>query len=410
VKSSSDIVVERREALRDWALAVGLTLFGWAQLALVPLFLTGSGHPGRPPGRRIPPPFIQLPEAAPTWIAFALVALAAAPLVWRRRYPRTVLAATVLFAGVYDQLHQPPVLIVLAPLIALYTVGSLTERRTLVYATILAIAFSLVTTLPAQPSVRMFAEGVRVVAMFAFAAALGDATRNRRAYVAEVEQRALEAERTRDEEARRRVEEERLRIARELHDVTAHSLSIIAVQAGAAQRVVHHDAEAANRALETIRTTSKASLDELRAILGVLRGGDDGTPLAPAGSVTRIGEMASTVESAGVRVELHTVGLEDLPAYADLSAYRIVQEALTNVVRHAGAKHATVSLRSDGEVLSVEVSDDGSARPVEVAAEGHGIAGMRERVIALGGEFSAGPAPGGGFRVDAHIPLVGGGV
>ena len=285
--------------------------------------------------------------------------------------------------------------------------GTLLERKTLVRTALSTIVFALVVSLPGQPATRLLAEGVRVTAMFAFAAALGDATRNRRAYVAEVEERAAQAERTRDEEARRRVEEERLRIARELHDVTAHSLSIIAVQAGAAQRVVDSDPTAAKQALETIRTTSKSSLDELRAILGVLRGGDEGPPLAPAGSIARISELAATVESAGVHVEVETNGVDSLPAYADVSAYRIIQEALTNVVRHAGATEATVSLRVDGELLTVEVADDGTMTDAADATEGHGITGMRERVSALGGEFSAGPVSGGGFKVSARIPLVG---
>jgi len=303
-------------------------------------------------------------------------------------------------------MHHPPVLVSLAPLIALYTAGTLLERKVLVRVALIAIVFALAVSLPRQPSARLLAEGARVTAMFAFVAALGDATRNRRAYVTEVEQRAAEAERSRDEEARRRVEEERLRIARELHDVTAHSLSIIAVQAGAAQKVIERDPQAAKRALETIRTTSKSSLDELRAILGVLRGSEEGVPLAPAGSVTRVRELAATVESAGVHVDLQTSGVEALPAYADVSAYRIVQEALTNVVRHAGATHASVALSSDGEVLTVEVSDDGTGTAGD-AIEGHGIAGMRERIAALGGEFSAGPVAGGGFRVTATIPLLG---
>lgn len=401
----------RRETLHDLAIAVGLTAFGWLQLALLPVFIGRPGGPGGPgPGDIVVvAPFFSMEFAAPTWIAYALVAVASLSLAWRRRFPVTVLLVASLAAGVYDATRQPPVLITLAPLLAIYTVGTLLERKKLIPLAGLAIMVALATSLVSEPPSRMATEAVRVMSLYAFAAALGDATRNRRAYIAEVEHRALEAERTRETEAARRVEEERLRIARELHDVTAHSLSIIAVQAGAAQQVVERDPAAAKRALETIRTTSKASLDELRAILGVLRGNDDAAPLAPAGSIARIAELAAVVEEAGVAVEVHVGDLGEVPAYAEVSAYRIVQEALTNVVRHAHARRAIVTLRKEGEALAIEVTDDGtSASAQTTAVPGHGIAGMRERVVALGGDFSAGPAAGGGFRVAATIPLSGG--
>jgi len=224
--------------------------------------------------------------------------------------------------------------------------------------------------------------------------------------VAAVEQRAIDAERTREDEARRRVEEERLRIARELHDVTAHSLSIIALQAGAAEKAVYRDPDSAVAALKTIRATSKDSLDELRAMLGVLRGADEDAPLSPAGRLERLPELVAAVEQAGVRVTLDVVGdLGDIPAYAGVSAYRIVQEALTNVARHANASSARVAVGREGDELVLEIADDGRGATAQTVAEGHGIAGMRERVAALGGAFVAGPVAGGGFRVAARLPL-----
>jgi signal transduction histidine kinase len=387
---------------------VGLTVFGWLQLALIPLlFAPPNGLAGPGPGDFVVvAPFFSLELVAPTWTAYVLVACAFLPLALRRRYPATVLITAVSAAGIYTLTRQPPVLISLAPVIAVYTAGTVFERRKLVVLTLIAIAIALPTSLYAQPLDRRAAETARWVALFAAAAAAGDATRNRRAYVAEVEQRAIEAERTRDEEARRRVEEERLRIARELHDVTAHSLSIIAVQAGAAEQVVERDPLAAKRALEAIRSTSKSSLDELRAILGVLRGSDYAAPLAPTGSIARIPELAAAVEETGVRVDVVLDGVGEVPAYAEVSAYRIVQEALTNVVRHANATRADVRVGRENDRLIVEVLDDGSG-DAQVKA-GHGLAGMRERAVALGGEFEAGPAPGGGFRVRAGIPLTGG--
>ncbi len=236
--------------------------------------------------------------------------------------------------------------------------------------------------------------------MIAVAAALGDATRNRRAYVAEVEQRAVDAERTREEEARRRVDEERLHIARELHDVTAHSLSIIAVQSGAAAHVIDSNPAEARRALEAIRRTSKDALDDLRAMLGVLRSNDESdAPLAPAPGLERLGELSGPMHDAGVDVTFELGdGLDDLPAVVGSSAYRIVQEALTNVIRHAGPCSATVRVwREDGE-LAIEVLDNGRGPGHADTSAGHGLAGMRERAVALGGSLSAGAAESGGFR------------
>ncbi|MDZ4168292.1 MAG: sensor histidine kinase [Coriobacteriia bacterium] len=400
---------ENTAVLSDWALAVAVLLFNWLQLAVIQIFLAGAppgpGGPG-PGDIVVVAPLFNTRVMAPTMLAFVLVAVACLPLVWRRRFPVSVVLISVVATSVYDLTRQPPILLMLAPLIALYTAGTFLERRRLVPLTVVAIAIALVTSLPGQPTGRVFAEAVRITALFAFAAAVGDATRNRRAYVAEVEQRALEAERSREENARRRVEEERLRIARELHDVTAHSLSIIAVQAGAATQVVESDPEGARQALEAIRATSKSALDELRAILGVMRGGEDEAPLAPAGSITRLGELTASVEQSGVSVDLKVGDVGDVPAYVEVSTYRIVQEALTNVVRHAGARLAVVAVDRSEDELTIVVTDDGVGASVSDAA-GHGITGMRERVAALGGAFSAGPAPGGGFRVTATIPLAG---
>lgn len=395
------------DGLTDWALAGGLTLFGWIQLAFIPLFMARPRTP-MPSGPAFPGPFFSFEVGHPTWAAFALVAAASLPLAWRRRFPVPVLLASVFFSGVYDLVRQPPVLIIIAPLIALYTVGTLLERRTTITATVLAVAFSLAISLPGAPASRVIAEAVRIAATFGLAAAVGDAARNRRAYVAEVEQRALEAERGREEEARRRVEEERLRIARELHDVTAHALSVIVVQAGAAEQVVERDPDAVRRALQAIRATSRSSLDELRAIVGVLRGGEDGVPMAPTGSIRRLKDLALSAEQAGISVSLDVDEVGDVPAYAEVSAYRLVQEALTNVIRHSQASRVDVRVRRMSDELTIEVTDDGVGATVPVDPPGHGIQGMRERVAALGGSFEVGPAPLGGFRVAISIPLVGG--
>lgn len=385
-----------------------LTVAGWAQISALPLFVEGRRSPNGPPP--IPGEATAfggvLRVSTPTPMMYVLTALAFLPLALRRRFPLAVLAVATVSAGVYDRLFHAPSFIAIAPLIALYTVGTLRDRRVVWLAAAASFAFTVGLMWPDITTSRLIGEVVRVGATFAVAASLGDATRNRRAYIAEVEERAAQAERSREEDARRRVEEERLRIARELHDVTAHSLSLIAVQAGAAEKIVERDPAAARRALETIRLTSKASLDELRAMLGVLRGHDD-APLSPAGRLEGLPHLVASVEKAGITVALETIGdLTNLPAYADVSVYRIVQEALTNVVRHAGATDAHVTLRRAGDVVEVEVTDNGStARSGMQLHEGHGITGMRERAAALGGSFEAGPVPDGGFRVRAVLPV-----
>lgn len=267
------------------------------------------------------------------------------------------------------------------------------------------------SSLPRWGSAMFWADLVRNLAVLLVAAAVGDATRAQRAYVVAVEQRALEAERTREEEAARRVDEERLRIARELHDITAHSLSLIAVQSGAALHILDTAPEEARKALQAIRETSKASLSELRAMLGVLRAENDSdalAPLAPSPQVSRVEDLAAPLRDAGLAVSvLVETGSEPLPAIVDASAYRIVQEALTNALRHAGRSAVEVCVLRQGTELVVRVADDGAGSSAMPGGDGHGIAGMRERALALGGTFSAGPVDGGGWLVVATLPVSG---
>jgi signal transduction histidine kinase len=242
---------------------------------------------------------------------------------------------------------------------------------------------------------------VSVLAWVLVVLCAGEVSRYHRAYIAEARRRADEAERTREEEARRRATEERLRIARELHDVLAHKISLINVQAGAALH--RREPEQAYTALSAIKDASKETLRELRTTLGVLRQVDEAGPLAPAPSLDRLGDLIKRTKDAGLPVRVIVSGdRSPLPAPVDLAAYRIVQEALTNAVRHAGSATATVIVRYDTDHVVVEVNDDG--RGAE-AAEGNGIRGMRERAATLGGTLAASPRPGGGFLVRASLPL-----
>jgi signal transduction histidine kinase len=216
--------------------------------------------------------------------------------------------------------------------------------------------------------------------------------------------RAEEAARIREEEARRRASEERLRIARELHDVLAHNISLINVQAGVALHLMEEHPEQARTALTAIKAASKDALGELRSVLDVLRQGDEGAPRTPTAGLEDLDRLVSGAAAAGLDVRVVTEGTpRPLPPSVDLAAFRIVQEALTNVTRHAGRATATISLTYDDRGLTVQVEDDGHG-PSNGAGSGNGIRGMKERAAALGGAVEAGPKPGGGFRVTASLP------
>jgi signal transduction histidine kinase len=392
----------RLELIYDALLAAGLLVVVWVGM-WVPDLLIQSG-------RRLPRgmgPFEHAVTTPP--LAFVVAALCILPLVFRRRFPAAVLVFVTAAVVTYQALPFPPSFVIAGLLVALYTAGSLLDRRALALVAIPCGIVMVATTIPVWGAPLFWADLVRATALLAVAVALGDAARNRRAYVAEVERRAAEAERTREEEAMRRVDEERLRIARELHDVTAHSLSIVAVQSGVALHVLDTDPEAARAALQAIRATSRDSLQELRGMLGVLRSSGDaaaGAPLSPTPGLARLDELVRPLRDAGLDVEVAGPPIgEPLPAIVDASAYRIVQEALTNVLRHAGSASVRVELGIGEDALRIEVTDDGSGSPVRADAEGHGIAGMRERALALGGTFSAGPREGGGWHVVAVLPI-----
>ncbi|GAA2592907.1 sensor histidine kinase [Actinomadura fulvescens] len=350
----------------------------------------------------------------------ALIALGSAALAVRRRHPVIVLVVTMVVSVVYYPLGYPDGPLALVFVVALYTAA--VECRLYVplsAAALLNAGFVVVNALrdaDGDEDANMVM-GARSVAGLTFwlllVIALGQYVRNRRDFAAAAERRALEAERSREQEARRRATEERLRLARELHDVLAHQISLINVQAGAA---LHRrdDPAQAYAALEAIKGASKQTLRELRGVLGVLRqvdgeDGDDGSPVAPTPSLERVGELLARTSAAGLPVTLvGQVPGGPLPAPVDLAGYRIVQEALTNAVRHAGASAVTVHIGATADAVVVQIDDDGTG-PADPAAleSGNGLRGIRERAAAVGGEATAGPGPAGGFRVRARLPLRG---
>lgn len=393
---------------RDWLLAAGLTLLVWVQLGLPSLlYERGVQVPSFPVG----------PDGGPVYLGggfhhgpglaeYLLVALAFLPLGVRRRYPMAVLAFVTTANVLYNLGSRQPAMTIVAMLVAIYTVGTFYSRRELVAVTVASTLLLIASSIQGLEARFWLAELVRSGALMGVAAAVGDATRLRRAYTAEVEQRALDAERSREDEARRRVDEERLRIARELHDVTAHSLSVIAVQSGAALHVLDRQPEEARRSLKAIRLTSREALEELRGMVGVLRGEDaEDAPYEPNTGLAQLPQLAAQIRDAGVDVTLDIGDTAQVPAVVSASAFRVIQEALTNVLRHAGAEPAaTVTVHTSGEVLEVSIVDDGGGAGADWR-EGHGLTGMRERATALGGSFQAGPLPHGGFWVGVSYPL-----
>ncbi|MEU5613963.1 sensor histidine kinase [Streptomyces sparsogenes] len=345
-----------------------------------------------------------------------LAALSAAALVLRRRFPIGVLAVTgaLTVVEVVTAHDGPPrTSIVFGVVVALCTVAARTDRPTTLRVGLITVA--LLTGAAMLFGLRPWyaQENFGIFAWTGLAAAAGDAVRSRRAYIAAIEERAVRAERTREEEARRRVAEERLRIARELHDVVAHHIALVNVQAGVASHVMDSRPDQAKQALAHVREASRSALDELRATVGLLRQyGDPAAPTEPAPGLAVLDQLVDGFVRAGLRVEVEAVsrdGVGPLAASVDLTAYRIVQEALTNVHKHAGPDaKAQVRIVRTSAVLLITVDDDGPCAeepPAEGPGGGHGLIGMRERVAALGGSCEAGPRAQGGFRVRARLPL-----
>jgi len=349
----------------------------------------------------LPPTFIWATQHHSPAIAATPVLLQTLPLLLRRRYPLSVLAI-VLSASIATQYvvgALPPFALGLA----LYTVASHTERRIALRAGLAAVALlplSLITRADWNGG-----ESVWHVIVFAVAAwILGDNLRTKRAYYRELEERAARLEREKEEGTRRAAAEEKARIARELHDVIAHSVSVMVVQAAAARDVFEKQPERAREALRSIEESGRSALTELRRLLGIVRTGEQGSR-EPQPGLAALEELVEQVRTTGLEVELKREGeLGELPTGVDLSAYRIVQEALTNTLKHAQATRAQVLLDRRERELAIEVTDDG-AGPVEESTNGHGLIGMQERVALLGGVLEAGPEESGGFAVKARFPL-----
>ena len=379
----SAAAVTRRNLIADAALAAGLAAFA----AVGTHFAAHGQHAYR-----------QVDVGA-----YALAVAAAGALVWRRRYPVQVMGVVFAATLVYFALGYPGGPIWL-PLIVAYFTAAVRGHR-LAAAITAAAGFAVFPWLDyllrnARPPSAIFLGALAAWLLLVLGAA--EIVRIRR-------ERAAETARIREEEQLRRASEERLRIARELHDAIGHHLSLINVQSGVALHLGEELPEQARSSFSAIKQASKEALSELRSVLSVLRQEDEPAPRSPTSTIARLDDLVSQAAAAGLAVRTEIDGPpRPLPFSVDAAAYRIVQEALTNVARHAGPATAIVRVCYAERDLAVQVDDDGTGPPPgPPAGNGRGIMGMRERAAALGGELQAGARPGGGFRVRARLPLGG---
>ena len=347
------------------------------------------------------------------WPLYTLVALTmAVPIVFRRRHPEKAFIAAAAAAALQVALAPRPVFTDVSMLVLLYTLAAYRPRRTSVagLAVCLAGAGLAIARWAPGRAVDSYGGAAQVVSFFAvpivLAWVLGDSMRYRRGYYRALEERADRLERERDAHARVAAAAERARIAREMHDVIAHNVSVMVVQADGAAFALDAEPDRAREALTAISRTGRQALTEMRRLLGVLRTDDDRAELAPQPGVGQISNLLEQARAAGLAVTLTVEGLpRELPGGADLAAYRVIQESLTNTRKHGGpAASAWVTLHYGVNDLRLSIADDGRGAAAPPDHGGHGLIGMRERVEIYGGTVRAGPRSGGGFQVTARLP------
>jgi signal transduction histidine kinase len=371
----------RGRAARSWAVDTGVAA---AVVALqLAAWLADSAHRG---------------HAGPSLGDYLLLAAGGVALLVRRRYPVGVLAVALAAAAGDAALGGHGAPIAWLVLLAAFVNAVLYRKRVAAIAS-LVVGYLVAVWPPWLIGAHGNTSTTSALGLLCGLIALLSAAELIRA-----RNQRVAAVRTRQaEEARRLAMQDRMAMARDLHDVLAHNISVINVQANTALHLMDRQPERAREALTAIHEVSRQALGELRGVLGVLRADGTGAPLVPSPGLDRLGELAATARAAGIAVDLEREGVpRQVPAGVDAAAYRIVQEALTNAVRHSGGRAATIRLCYDAEALTIEVDNDGQAAGPPRA--GNGVAGMTERARALGGTLDAGPKPGGGFRVLARLP------
>jgi signal transduction histidine kinase len=347
------------------------------------------------------------PRPHPWFVTLPLIVGVVLPIVFRRRYP--VVAAYVAAAiAIPHSLAGIGIGSLVTTCIALYTLVAYVNRRTALLYLAVNEVISLVQ-LPLQETQSWVIWLIMTNLSWAFSWALGEFNGARRAYHVEVERRLRLLETERDQQARIAVADERARIARELHDVVAHAVSVMVVQADGAAYAVHSQPELAERAIATISSTGREALTELRRLLGVLRSEESAGERTPQPGTQSLSDLAGRVRAVGLPVQLDIVGnVDDLPAGVGLGVYRIVQEALTNSLKHAGpGSSATVRVERVGDHVDLSIVDNGhrATGTLVGVSGGNGLIGMRERALVFGGTLEAGPRPTGGWEVRARLPF-----
>ncbi len=344
------------------------------------------------------------------WAHLPFVVAVALPLVWRRTYPLTAFIVfavlqTTWIALLFPVDVQPPLVVFLQLLVMVYSVGAYTAGRA-VWAAGAVVAVGLLADIPTVVAGRPWGElaGPDVLLLVAYTFGLLVAGLRRQAV--EHQRRAERAEREQQEAAESAAAAERARIARELHDIVSHDVSLMVLQASVERQAHPDDSTAAT--LASIEATGREALAELRRMLGVLRADGEGAPLAPQPGVAQLPDLVENARAAGLPVRLVVAGRPvPIPPGLDIAAYRIVQEALTNAAKHAAGADVTATVCYGDRDLAIEVVDDGArTAPPALEGGGHGLVGVRERVSVLGGTFEAAPRPDGGFRLRATLPLV----
>jgi len=343
----------------------------------------------------------------PLWLALVLVALQGLPLAWRRARPVGIGLIIGAARVAYDKIGFGFAPFPLGPAIAFYTI---IDRRSPLWRWIACLVIAAgIAVSEASPGHPQPYDTIFQVTIFVTAAAAGLLSRAKRASIRAAQSRADRAEAELDRQSARAAERERTRIARELHDVVAHHVSLIAVQAEAATSLLPGRPEQARRSVEVIGDTARQALTELRRLLGVLRRPSERPETTPSVSLAELGDVLDQVRGTGLPVDLEVVGTPvPLAPGVDLTAYRIIQEALTNTIRHARAERATVTVRYEPGYITVSVTDSGrrvdAVAPVAANGAGLGLAGIAERVASCGGNLTVGPTQADGFAVTARLP------
>ncbi len=340
-----------------------------------------------------------------------LIAATTVPVAFRRRYPIPAFAVSGCALAVDLLTSGGPGGALLGPLVLLYTLAAYCPRRVSVPGLLVSVAGAWAVVVVRVGSslgglnlillALVVSSGTALVAWV-----LGDSMRYRRAYLRALEDRAARLERERGTQAQIAAAAERARIARELHDVIAHNVSVMVVQADGAGYALRSEPERAGQALAAIAQTGRQALTEMRRLLGVLRSGDEQSGLAPVPGLEQIRELLDQARDAGMSVSLTLYGApHPLSEGAELAAYRVVQESLTNTRKHGGlAAAATVTMSYEPDGLQLRMTDDGLGAAAASDGSGHGLTGMRERIEMYGGTVQAGPLPGGGYQVTARLP------